>query len=463
MALALAGCAAGPDYIRPAMDVPLAYKETASWTPAQPRDGDVRQAWWQRYGDRDLDALVVEANTASQDLRIAQAQYRQARAAAQLARAAFMPTLGADVSVGRARTQQTTGPTTLGSHAVSLDTTWEPDLWGRVRRSVQAGEAAAQASAADLAAARLSIQSELVQDYLQLRITDARKDLLARTVEDYGKSLALTRHQQEAGVATRADVALAQTQLEQARAQALDLDVQRTQLEHAIAFLTGRAPAQLNITPRAPDALGLALPSVPTELPSQLLERRPDIAAAERRAAAANASIGVAQAAYFPNLTLSAAGGFASTNFAQWFDAPSRVWSLGAVLAQTLFDGGARRAQSDAAVAAYDAAAGQYKRTVLAGLQEVEDNLAALRVLAEELRVQQAAVDAAGIAERASVEQYRAGTATYLSVVTSQTLLLGSQRGAVQLLGRELLASAALIKALGGDWSTVELPSASSS
>ena len=403
---------------------------------------------------------MAQANAASQDIRIAEAQYRQARAAAQLARAGFAPTLGAGVSVGRARTRTEAGPATADSNALVLDASWEPDIWGRVRRSVEAGEAAAQASAADLAAARLSIQAELVQDYLQLRITDAQKDLFAHTTQEYRRALALTRSQYAAGVVTRADVALAETQLQSSNAQAIDLDVQRTQLEHAIAILTGRAPAELSIAARHSDALGLTLPEVPAGLPSQLLERRPDIAAAERRAAAANAGIGVAQSAYFPNLVLSASGGFASAGFSQWVDAPGRIWSLGAALAATLFDGGARRAQTDAAVAAYDAAVAQYKRTVLAGLQEVEDNLAALRVLAAERTVQDAAVAAARLAERASLAQYRAGTATYLAVVTSQTLLLSNQRSAVQLLGRQLVASAALVKALGGGWNAAELAGA---
>ena len=458
--LSLAGCASGPDYKRPAISPPAAYKEKGPWKPAQPKDVDANQPWWTGYGDADLNALVAQANAASQDIRIAEAQYRQARAAAQLARAGFAPTLGAGVSVGRGRAQTTTGPATADSNGVVLDAGWEPDIWGRVRRSVEAGEARAQASAADLAAARLSIQTELVQNYLQLRITDAQKDLLVHTAQEYGRALALTRSQQAAGIVTGADVALAETQLQSSNAQAIDLDVQRTQLEHAIAFLTGRAPADLSIAARPPDALGLVLPDVPASLPSRLLERRPDIAAAERRVAAANADIGVAKSAYFPSLTLTASEGYMSAIFSQWADAPSRVWSLGAALAATLFDGGARRAQTDAAVAAYDAAVAQYKRTVLSGLQEVEDNLAALRVLSEERARQDAAVTAATVAARASLAQYRAGTATYIAVVTSQAMLLANRRSAVQLLGRRLAASAALVKALGGGWSTAELAGA---
>ena len=412
MLLTLAACASGPDYVRPSMPLPAAYKEGGPWKPAQPQAVDAGRPWWSGYGDAELDALVRQADLASQDIHIAEAQYRQARAAARLARAGFAPVVGADLSAGRGRSRGANGLTTAGSNALTLDASWEPDIWGRVRRSVEAGEAATEASAADLAAARLSIQAELVQDYLQLRVIDAEKELILRTVEDYRKALHLTRSQYKAGVVTHADVALAETQLQSATAEAIDLDVQRAQLEHAIAILTGKPPAALTLAPRPPDKLGLTLPDVPAGLPSQLLERRPDIAAAERRAAAANARIGVARSAYFPNLLLSAGGGFASAGFSQWIEAPSRVWSLGAALAGTVFDGGARHAQSDQAVAAYDAAAAQCKQSVQAGLRDVEDNLAALRVLGAEREVQEAAVASARSAAQSSLAQYRAGTAT---------------------------------------------------
>ena len=458
--MALVGCTSGPNYMRPDFSPPPTYKEAGSWKQAQPKNVDASQAWWMHYRDTELDALVARANGANEEIHTAEAQYRQARAAAQLARAGFAPTLGAGVSIGRGRTPSAGHPVTASSNALALNASWEPDLWGRVQRSVEAGEAAAQASAADLAAARLSIQAELVQDYLLLRTTDAQKLLLERTAQGYRKALALTRSQYAAGTVTAADVALAEAQLQSVNAQAMDLDVQRAQLEHALAALTGRAPAELSIARRLSDNLGLALPEVPLGLPSQLLERRPDIAAAERRAAAANANIGVAQSAYFPSVVLSAGAGYASTNLSQWIEAPSRIWSLGAALAGTIFDGGARRARTDAALAAYDIAAAQYKRTVLAGLQEVDDNLAALRVLGEERVVQEAAVSAARVAERSSLAQYRAGTATYLAVITSQSLLLSNQRTAVQLLGRQLLASAALVKALGGGWNAAALDTA---
>jgi NodT family efflux transporter outer membrane factor (OMF) lipoprotein len=413
---------------------------------------DINQAWWTRYGDAELDALVVQANSASQDILVAEANYRQAQAAAQLARSSYAPTLSTALSAGRARTQTPQNPGPSTSVALSLSASWEPDIWGRVQRLVEAGEANAEASAADLAAARLSIQAVLVQDYLQLRVIDAQKELLRNTVQQYQRALAIARSQFKAGIVTRSDVALAESQLQSANALLIDLDVQRSQFEHAIAFLAGKAPADLTITPRPDGAVGAALPAVPATLPSHLLERRPDIAAAERRAAAANASIGVAQAAYFPDLVLSTGGGLVGTGLPEVLNAPARVWSLGATLAGVLFDGGARKARSEAAVASYDAAAATYKRAVLVGLQEVEDNLAALRVLESEREVQQAAVAAAEIAARVSLAQYRAGTATYLAVVTSQTLLLSNQRTAAQLQGRQFVASAALVKAVGGGW-----------
>ncbi len=458
LGLALAGCSSGPDYQRPAFQAPAAYKEAGAWTPATPQAAGAGRSWWTVYGDADLDALVRQADAANQSLQVAQAQYRQARAEARLARAAFAPTVGANLNSGRSRALNSAGVLTTGSSSnLGLDASWEPDLWGQVRRSVEAGEATAQASAADLAAARLSIEAELVQDYLQLRITDADQQLLARTVEDERRVLALTRSQFRAGVAMRSDVALAESQLQTTAAQQIDLGVQRRQLEHAIAILTGQPPSALSIAARPEGELGLTLPAVPAALPSELLQRRPDIAGAERRAAAANAEIGVAQAAYFPSLSLNASAGLIHSGLTPWADAPGHVWSLGAALAATLFDGGARSARSDAAIAAYDATVAQYKQTVLGGLQEVEDNLAALDVLAQEQQVLQAAVDAAQVAERVSLAQYRAGTTTYLTVATAQNLALTNQRSALQLRGRQLVAHAVLVKALGGGWNADEL------
>ncbi|WP_233235917.1 efflux transporter outer membrane subunit [Bordetella sp. LUAb4] len=453
--LALAGCAAGPDYARPTMPVPSAYSEPGPWKDATPGHVDPDGRWWTVYGDPVLDGLVAQANEANQNIALAAAQYRQARAAADVARSAFWPTAGISAGAGRARSISN-GVSKLGnSHSIGLDASWEPDLWGAVRRSVEAGDASAQAGAAQLAAARLSIQATVAQDYMQLRVTDREKALYARTLEAYERALKLTRSQHDAGVALRSDVALAEAQLNTARADAIDLEQQRRQLQHAIAILTGRAPADFTLA--EDPAWHPALPQVPVGLPSELLERRPDIATAERQAAAANANIGVARAAYFPSLVLSASGGYGGSGFGPWFNTPGRIWSLGASLAETLLDGGLRKARDREAVAAYDATVAQYKQTVLGGFQEVEDNLSALRVLADESVAQDQAVQASRLAEQLALTQYRAGTVTYLNVVTAQYLTLSNERSAVQLLGRQLVASVGLIKATGGGWSTAQL------
>lgn len=458
----LAACTAGPTYVRPPFVVPAEYKETApsaehengAWKSATPQQIDSDGRWWELYGDAQLNAFMLEANASNQTIALADAQYRQARAAVQAVRAAWFPTVNASVALNRARSNTDGDFSTGNAHAALLDSSWEPDLWGRVRRSLESSTASAQASAADLAAARLSIQAELAQDYYQIKILDAQKELFARTLAAYQKALHLTQSQFAAGIVTRIDVALAQSQLTSAQAQAIDLDVQRQQLEHALAILLGKTPDQLTL---APSPLPVLLPLVPPGLPSQLLERRPDIASAERRAGAANASIGVAEAAYFPSISLGASAGFESASLAHWFSTPSRVWSLGATLAHTLFDGGLHTAQIMQAEAAYDAAAAGYKQTVLSAFQEVEDTLAALHVLALEAKAQAQAVTAAHDAEQVTLKQYRAGTAIYLAVVTTQTASLAAERAAIQLLGRQCAASIGLIKAIGGGWHATEL------
>jgi len=448
----LGGCAVGPDYVAPAIEAPDAYKEEGPWKTAEPQAADSRAPWWAVFHDPVLDALMQEAGQANQNLRVAEAQYRQARALADQARAALYPSAGASAGAQRARTSAN-GVRTADTYTLGLAASWEPDLWGGVRRSIEAGSAAAQASADDVAGARLSIQAALAQDYLQLRVTDRQRELYAATIEAYARALKLTQAQHGAGVALGSDVALAETQLASAQAQAVDLDAQRALLEHAIAVLIGRAPSQYSLAPAsAEQPFEAVVPVTPPGLPSTLLERRPDIAAAERRAAQANAQIGVARAAYYPSLTLGATAGLLSTDIGTLFDTPSRVWSLGAVLAQTLFDGGLRQARDAQAVAAYDAAVASYKQTVLAGFQAVEDNLATLRLLADESVAQDRAVHSAQRAEQLALVQYRAGTATYLAVVTAQTLALSNQRSAMQLLGRRLAASVALVAATGGGW-----------
>ena len=448
----LAACAAGPDYVRPTLDLPVAYKEAGPWKTAEPQPADSRQPWWESYRDPILNGLMQDAEQANQNIRIAEAQYRQARALVDEARSGLFPTVGVSTGAQRARTN-TSGVKTANAYDLGASASWEPDLWGSVRRSIESGEAGAQASADDLAGARLSIQTALAQAYLQLRITDQQRDLFAATTVAYARALKLTQAQHAAGVALLSDVALAESQLTSTQAQAVDLDADRAQLEHAIAILTGRTPAQFSLAAAtAAQPFAVELPASPTGLPSQLLERRPDIAAAERRVALANANIGVARAAYFPNLMISATGGFSSAGFGSLFDTPSRVWSLGAARAQTVFDGGLRRAHDAQAVAAYDAAVAEYKQTVLNGFQAVEDNLATLGVLDRESDLQAQAVKASQLAERLALSQYRAGTATYLGVITAQTLSLTNQRTAVQLRGRQLAASVSLITATGGGW-----------
>ncbi len=448
----LAACAVGPDYVRPSMDVPAAFKEPGPWTLATPMAAASGQPWWKIYGDPTLDGLMVDAEHANQNIRQAEAQYREALAVADAARAGLFPTLGVQAGATRARTNangiHTGNDFTLGAAA-----SWEPDLWGSVRRQIEAGNASAQASADDLAAAHLSIQTQLAQDYLQLRITDVQRDLYADTVKAYTTALKLTQAQHAAGVTLLSDVALAQSQLASAQAAGVDLDATRAGLEHAIAILTGRAPAQFTLA-AIPNGqpFNVTVPVTPPGVPSELLQHRPDIAAAERRAAAANADIGVARAAYFPALTLSGNAGFGAAAISNLFDTPARVWSLGAALAQTIFDGGLRKAKEAQAVAAYDVTVAQYKETVLTGFQQVEDNLATLRVLDQESGLQAQAVQAAQLAERLALTQYRAGTATYLTVITAQQQSLTNERTAVQLRGRQLAASVALVSATGGGW-----------
>jgi len=456
--LLLGACAVGPDYVRPNAAQPAAYKEAAGWKTAQPRDAALRGNWWQMYQDPLLDALEEQANTANLNLAEAEAAYRQAVAAVQSARADYFPTVGAEFDVTRSSSatvsnnQLTTSNKTSGArtnHSLSLSASWEPDLWGRVRREVESSSASAQASAADLANVRLSMQAQLAQDYFQLRALDTQQLLLNRTLADYERALKMTQNQYAAGVAARADVVQAQTQLKNAQTQALDIGVQRAQTEHAIALLVGKAPSEFSITP-AP--LAATVPAIPLVMPSALLERRPDIAAAERRVAAANAEIGVAKAAWFPSLGLSADVGYQSNTMAHLLSLPNRFWSIGPSLAETLFDGGARRAQTEQAQAAYDADVATYRQTVLTGFQEVEDNLAALRILAQEAQTQDEAVQLARRSVALTTNQYQTGTVSYLNVITAQTTALNSEINAVDIRNRRLAASVLLIKALGGGW-----------
>ncbi len=463
----LASCAVGPDYKRPdsavssAADKPAsaAYKEAQAghWKIAEPADTAQRGDWWQVFADDELNGLQVQLGAANQNVAAAEARYRQARAAAQAARAAYFPTINLDAAAtrGSASQQLTSQNAIVSQKTTSLDASWELDVWGRIRREVEAGEASAQASAADYAAALLSAQAELAQNYFLLRVTDAQKDLLDRTVADYAKSLQLTQNQYNVGVASRADVTQAQAQLRAAQAQAEDIGITRGQLEHAIAILIGKAPVDVAI---AQSTFKTELPEIPLTLPSALLERRPDIAAAERRVVAANAQVGVARAAYFPQLSLSASGGYRSNSFSDWFTAPNRFWSIGPSLSLPIFDAGLRRAQNQQAVAAYDETVANYRQTVLGGLQEVEDNLVALDRLAKEVQYQQDAVAASREALKLVNNQYKAGTVSFLNVLTAETAAYTNERNLLQAQGRQYTASVLLIKALGGGWNIAELP-----
>ena len=459
----LCACTVGPDYVRPGVEAPAAYKEQGTamqtWKLARPADGTSRGKWWEIFNDPELNALEEQVNISNQNLIAAEAQFRQARALVRFARAGYFPTATGGASVIRSRQSATLGqrPVAQGpltDYTLPLDLSWELDVWGRVRRTVEANEASAQASAADLEAVRLALQAELVSDYFELRGLDAERQLLENTISAYQRALEVTTNRYNAGVVSKADVAQAETQLKMTQAQAIDLGVQRAQLEHAIALLVNKPPSEFSLR-LAP--LTAVPPPVPVGVPSALLERRPDIAAAERLVAAANAQIGVAEAAYFPTITLSAAAGFETTRLADWFIWPSRFWSLGSTVAATLFDGGARKALSDQAVAAYDQTVATYRGTVLTAFQEVEDNLAALRILAEEAGVQEGAVKAAQHSVELTKNRYLAGVVSYLDVVTAQTVALSNQRSAVDIARRRMTASVLLVKALGGGWSAADL------
>ncbi|MFC4278947.1 efflux transporter outer membrane subunit [Achromobacter aloeverae] len=455
---ALGACAVGPDYVRPGVEVGAAFKETQAgapgWTPARPGIA-LDSAWWHVYGDPVLDGLMDRLNAANLDIVQAEANYRQAQALVRGARASFFPTVGANAGVSRAGSGGGTGSGSTGTGSVSNTfslggtVNWEADLWGSIRRNVEASQAGAQASAADLAAARLSAQSTLAQDYFRLRILDEQKRLLEETVVAYERSLTLTQNRFNVGVAGKADVAVAQTQLENTRANLVDLEWQRGQYEHAIAVLMGVAPSTFALQAQP---FKQPVPDIPMGLPSQLLERRPDVAGAERRTAQANAQIGVAVAAWFPDLTLSATGGFRSGEFAQWLTAPARYWSIGPALAATLFDGGLRNAQIDSARAAYDAQAAAYRQIVLGALREVEDYLIQLRVLANEQVVQRRALESARQSLLYTRNQYEQGLIDYLSVATVQATALSTERNAISLVGDRLIASVQLAAALGGGW-----------
>jgi NodT family efflux transporter outer membrane factor (OMF) lipoprotein len=459
VAVLLSGCKVGPDYVRPAMEAPAAYREPApaGWKAAQPGDHLERGQWWTLYNDPQLSGLVEQVSVSNQNILVAQANYRQSQALVQQARAGYFPTVGAGASATRSQAGSRGVLTTGNNYNLGVDASWEIDLWGQVGRSVESSRAGAQASAGDLESITLSSQAALVQNYFLLRMADLRKRILDNAVANFQRNLTLVQNQYKAGVVARSDVVQAEAQLRSTQAQSISVGVSRAQLEHSIAVLIGKAPAEFSLPPIDYVAV---LPTIPTGLPSELLERRPDIAAAERRAAAANAQIGVAKAALFPSLNLSAAGGFASSSFANWLTIPSRFWTLGPALAQVLFDGGLRQAITDQAIATYDGTAAAYRQTVLNGFQEVEDNLAALRILEEQALVQAEAVKASRLSVEIITNQYKTGIVSYLNVVVVQAGALNNETAAVQILSDRLLANVLLVKALGGGWDASALPTA---
>jgi NodT family efflux transporter outer membrane factor (OMF) lipoprotein len=457
LALALvAGCAVGPDYHRPDVVVPAAYKEAAGWKAAAPQDTADRGAWWEALKDPDLNQLEVQVADSNQTLRQAAANYEAARQIARAEGATFWPTLSAAGSADRSKPPGFSAPPSTLS--ASLQAAWEPDFWGAVRRQTESDVTSAQASAAALAGARLSTQSALAQDYIGLRILDDKVRLLQNSIDAYRRSLGITQNKYTVGVAARSDVIEAQTQVDSTRAQLIDVGVQRAQLEHAIAVLVGRPPGDFAIAPRP--TLGLALVEVPAGVPSDLLERRPDIAQAERDVASANARIGVQTAAYFPTVSLSANGGYQGSPLSRLFSAPNQFWSLGSQITESLFDAGERRDLVKEARANWEASVANYRETVLGAFQQVEDGLAGLRILAQEAEVENAAVAEAAQAAQITLNEYNAGTVDYTTVVSAQVTELNNREAALAIQQSRLITAVNLITAMGGGWEAEALPSA---
>jgi NodT family efflux transporter outer membrane factor (OMF) lipoprotein len=450
LCLLLSSCAIGPDYHRPPAVEAASFKEAEGWKPAEPKEVASGEAWWSIYDDPLLDGLERDVDVSNQNLKAAEAAYRQAQALVSEARAGYFPTVGASAAATRQRSfSPTFGSSISNDFTLGAQASWVPDIWGKIRRTVEASAANAQASSADLAAARLSAQASVATDYFQLRAADELKSVLGQTVAAYQHSLEITQNQYEAGVVAQTDVITAETQLEGTQAQLINVGVQRAQLEHAIAVLTGKAPAAFAI---APAPLTRSVPVTPAGLPSALLERRPDIAAAERQVAQANAQIGVAIGGYYPDLTLGGSFGFASQTLDTLLRAANRVWSVGPTLSGTLFNGGLTKAQVEAARATYDQQVATYRQTVLTAFQQVEDQLSALRILEQQANVEDVAVKSAREAVRLTLNQYEAGTVAYTSVITVQAIQLSDEQEVLTVLGNRLTASVALVAALGGGW-----------
>ncbi|HYL46492.1 MAG TPA: efflux transporter outer membrane subunit [Candidatus Limnocylindrales bacterium] len=455
----LSGCTVGPKYVRPTSDVPSDFKEAGNWKPAQPNDEFTKGTWWKIYQDPQLDALEDQISVSNQTLKISQAQFAEARAAVKISRAGFFPTVTGGLSATH-YSQSLNRPflstkTSYQDYVLPVDVSYEPDVWGRVRRTVEASRSEAQASAADLANVELSIRAELAFDYFTLRGLDAQKALLDSTVISYQKALDLTTTRYKGGLASAVDVAQAQTQLETTRALAIDVGVSRAAFEHAIAVLIGKPASEFSLPPMP---LATPPPGIPPELPSELLERRPDIAAAERRVQEANAQIGIAKAAYFPLFSLTGTGGLESAAISTLIQGPSAFWTLGGAAAQTIFEAGARRGALNQAYALRNQAVATYQQTILTAFQEVEDNLAALRILQDEAHTEDAAVAAAQHSLALSITRYKGGIANYLEVTTAQSAALADEVTSVNILTRRMTSSVQLVKALGGGWNVSQIP-----
>ncbi len=464
----LQGCVVGPKYNRPTMQAPGAYKEVTpddlkkmdGWKVAQPQDSALHGKWWETFGDPQLNGLEEQVNISNQTVAAAFANFMAARALVREARAQYFPTVTAGASIARQR-QATTGAngqptgTTFNEYSLPFDASWTPDLWGRVHNQVRANVANAQASAADLENTRLTAQAELAVDYFQLRGQDALKQLLDSTVVAYDESLKLTKALYETGIDSDESVAQAETQLEATRALDTNIGILRSQYEHAIALLVGHPASSFSI---AAEPLKTPPPAIPFGVPSQLLERRPDIAASERLMAQANALIGVQKAAYYPTVTLSASFGFQSTKGSSWFTWPSRFWSVGPAISELIYDGGLRRATVEQYRAQYDQTVANYRNTVLTAFGQVEDNLSSLRILSQEIQEQDTAIGSAQRSLNLATDRYRLGIDPYLNVITAQTALFSNQQTAVNLRIEQIVDSVQLIEALGGGWDSSTLP-----
>jgi NodT family efflux transporter outer membrane factor (OMF) lipoprotein len=459
--LVMAGCSVGPKYVRPTTVIPPAYKENADWKPAQPSDESQKGNWWEIFQDPQLNALEAKIAVSNQTLRAAVDRFQEARDVLRQTRSLLYPlvTAGFSPSQNRQSTDKSlhgaTSPTDYSDLLLQGEVSYEVDAWGSVRHSVQSSRNLAQATASDLETIRLSLHAELALDYMTLRGLDAQKRLFDSNVQAFQKAVDLTEERFRGGVASREDVDLADTQLEQTRAQDIDITSARDQFEHAVAVLIGQPASSFHLDPGQLPAIP---PVPPPGLPSQLLERRPDIAGAERRVAAANEQVGIARAAFFPTITLGLAAGFESGQFPNWLTGPSAIWAVGASAAETIFDAGRRRAVSDQTLATYDEMIADYQQTVLISFQQVEDSLSDLRVLEEEAKTQDAAVAAANRAVEQSTNRYKGGLDTYLTVITAQNAALVNERTAVSLLTRRLTSTVLLVKAIGGGWDVSKLP-----